>query len=286
VSALYCASMSVCLCECMCLYIYMCARPCVFQLGHSIGMNHASLDADNNGVIDAGNSGEYGDYSDPMGNDGNYKRFNTMHRLQLGWFHASNVVTDPTPGTPMSIFSSSLVNSGPFGTALIKLNVPWENDGFYISLRTLLGPYDSSLPSGWGNLVYVHRWATPGNTKLLARLAAGSTFLASSQGFRVTVNAIDTTGHTSSVTISRCAFTAPVLTLTTLPSALVLPLQDCTAPVAVSLSYTLQNLNPVAAECPPMSYTAYTSALPTGWTAGTFAYPSTIAVSQSLTTGM
>jgi hypothetical protein len=42
----------------------------------SVGMNHASLDVDNDGFIDD----EYGDISCNMGSDEALKRFNAPHR--------------------------------------------------------------------------------------------------------------------------------------------------------------------------------------------------------------
>ncbi len=46
------------------------------ELGHSLGMNHASVDVDNDGQIDD----EYGDTSCNMGADEMLKRYNAPHR--------------------------------------------------------------------------------------------------------------------------------------------------------------------------------------------------------------
>ncbi len=90
-------------------------------------MNHASTDTNNDGVIES----EYGDNGDLMGGTGSFKRFHAIHRLQLGWFSTANVVTDPVG--PLSIYSSSIVGSGAYGTALIKLTMPWEATAFWVS---------------------------------------------------------------------------------------------------------------------------------------------------------
>ena len=60
------------------------------ELGHNLGMNHARLDADYDGVIDD----EYGDWSDVMGGPtGFWKHFNAPHKAQMGWLPEDRIQT-------------------------------------------------------------------------------------------------------------------------------------------------------------------------------------------------
>lgn len=53
------------------------------ELGHNLGLGHASTDPDNDGVVNS----EYGDHSSFMGSGGN-PLANALHRMQLGWYDA------------------------------------------------------------------------------------------------------------------------------------------------------------------------------------------------------
>jgi hypothetical protein len=131
-------------------------------------MNHASTDPDNDGVIDV----EYGDESCPMGG-ARMVRFNALHRFELDWFNAANMVTNPS-GT-MTLTSASIVGSAASSVALVRLTRPTLTDNYWVSMRTASGTYDGALPSGWFNVVYLHRW-TPyvsAPTLLVALLTAG-----------------------------------------------------------------------------------------------------------------
>jgi hypothetical protein len=58
------------------------------ELGHLTGLHHASLDPNDDNVIDD----EYGDFSCPMGSDPSWRRYHAVHRYQNGWLTAGNVL--------------------------------------------------------------------------------------------------------------------------------------------------------------------------------------------------
>ena len=169
----------------------------LFDCCCAAGMNHASQDLDGNGVVDATDI-EYGDSSDPLGSQSNFKRFNAVHRYEKGWFHAANIGTNLAGAVTLT--SASVVGSTPSALGLIRLTRSTMTDSYWISLRTAYGPYDSTLPSDWANVVYVHRWAS-GNTKMITRLAAGQYFNDIANNMSVTVNSIDTVANTAALVL-------------------------------------------------------------------------------------
>jgi hypothetical protein len=74
------------------------------ELGHNIGMNHASFDANNDGNVDAtcpwgawSGGGEYCDDSDLMGISTNvWRQVNGPHKDEMGWLAPSRVVNATT----------------------------------------------------------------------------------------------------------------------------------------------------------------------------------------------
>jgi hypothetical protein len=97
------------------------------------GMNHASTDTNNDGVVNS----EYGDSSDVMGN-GNMVRFNVPHRVEMGWFPSANL-KDQLVGTGLSLTSASTIDAtGTAATVVggIRVTKATVVDQFYVSLRT------------------------------------------------------------------------------------------------------------------------------------------------------
>jgi hypothetical protein len=87
-----------------------------------------------------------------MGAYGGYKRFNAPHRLEAGWLtSANNVVVNPSPGAPLTLSSSSVVQSGSTAKALVQFGpVVSTSDStsgqvYLASLRTTA----ASLPTSY-----------------------------------------------------------------------------------------------------------------------------------------
>lgn len=228
-------------------------------------MNHASTDVNNDGVITDDYDIEYGDSSDPMGLDSSYKRFNAVHRLEMGWFHSANVATNPSGA--FTLTSASVVGSTPSAVGLVRLTRPSMSDSYWVSLRTAVGPYDSTLPSGWANVVYIHRWAS-GNTKLITRLSAGQTYNDLANSVSVYVSSINTTSNTASIVVDVCTLAAPSLAVSPVAMA------DCGSTTTTGLTLNLTNNN---VGCGPVAFTTEMTNLPAAWNVNSF--PSCVVIS-------
>jgi hypothetical protein len=146
------------------------------ELGHNLGMLHASLDYNNDGVVDSGLDGEYGDHSDPMGNGGIPIRFNLPHLIQNGWINESKIFNDPMGG--VSIKSLSLLATMYNVSDVLGVKLTRSVDDFYISYRTKeVTSMDFNLPNNWTNQIYLHRYSFNKNTKLVKRMAVGESYI-------------------------------------------------------------------------------------------------------------
>ena len=163
--------------------------PLVFahELGHNLGLSHASSDLDNNGVKDA----EYGDASGVMGSIYGWHRFNAPHADQLGWFDAfpGDLVRVKSDGI-YRIHSMSADPATVPSPKVLKLPKPNTAENYYLSVRHQTG-YDEQLASSYTNGASLHRFASGATrTYYIDTLEDGETF-------RDTANQIDVTqlGH-------------------------------------------------------------------------------------------
>lgn len=147
------------------------------------GLRHASIDYNNDGVI-TGTSEAYGDFSCPMGNDMNFKRFHAVNRHYLGWLGKSGAVSVNPVDTTVIVSSSQDMGGINDNVALVQLTGPDASGTtlpYWISLRTSLSYRDIGLmdvpddaQGEWYDVVYVHRAeGTKGQpTRLVAKLHA------------------------------------------------------------------------------------------------------------------
>ncbi len=151
------------------------------ELGHNLGLLHASTDSDDNGTVDA----EYGDSSCVMG-AGPLVHPNLPHKRQKGWIPSSKVKSVTASGT----FEIAPAHNNPSSITRLqglRLDIDGSSQDYYISYRRAVG-YDGDLNSTYANKVSVHRWSGSGNTLFVKALDAGDTFNKwSSSGFTVTV---------------------------------------------------------------------------------------------------
>lgn len=140
------------------------------ELGHNIGMNHASL-ATAAGTI----TSEYGDWSCPMGNGSYSVIFNGPHQDEMGWFDAlsgkSVQITDVGTYAIAPLESDSSASANPY---ILKLPIT-GGDYYYFSYRTQSSTFNE-VPSTYANKVNVHRFTTGDNTRLVQRLDVGQSF--------------------------------------------------------------------------------------------------------------
>jgi hypothetical protein len=177
------------------------------ELGHNLGMWHASFDADNNGGIDAtcpwgawSGGGEYCDDSDFMGISTNVWRMtNGPHMHQMGWIPADRVVD--ASGSGMHVIAP--LETSPSATSLpllVRVARPTSGGFYYISYRRRVG-YDAGMRSSYADRTNIH--TSPGGNTLLVRfLADGESFADAANGITVTQVGHDAASAAISVAMS------------------------------------------------------------------------------------
>ncbi len=106
----------------------------VHELGHNLGVHHASLKTCGAKAIDVYSNchtSEYGDLLDVMGTITSYVGvMNGVHKYVLGWFDASQVVT-PVSGTAYTLTS---INN-PSGLKMLRIPKADTGESYYLSYR-------------------------------------------------------------------------------------------------------------------------------------------------------
>lgn len=123
------------------------------ELGHNLGMMHASRDTDNNGTNDS----EYGDWSDMMGNDYSWRTFNAAHKIQMNWF--APYPTHVQEVTANGIYTLYPLEKDPStfnGLQVIKIKKKDTGEWYFLSYRDHTG-YDLNLSSSYANKLNITR---------------------------------------------------------------------------------------------------------------------------------
>jgi hypothetical protein len=237
-------------------WVATCQLPDVYahELGHNLGLGHASTDADDDGDVDS----EYGDNSDFMGVGGlGYRHTNAPHKIQPGWMPAAQVVDVAGEGSRTVVVAALDVDPGTTGLPqVVRVVPPQGGDPYIVSYRRRAG-FDQTLSSSYAERTSVHRHAGgSANTLLVATLADGEAFTDATGDVTIRQVAHDAGAATLLVGTS-CAIDAPVVGIS--PSSITgLPGELVTAAVDV--------LNGDAAGCPATSFDL-AATLPPGWTA-------------------
>lgn len=172
----------------------------VHELGHNLGMHHASTDGNNDGIVD----NEYGDMSCQMGYSGvGARHFNGAHTAQLGWANAINA----TSGTyTLNALEASDTNS------VLKVT-PSSGAPYYVSYRAPIGNYSYNLPGGDHYRAEVVRYAGGTNKTLkITTLGNGQSFTDAVSG--VTITQVSSNSSSANIQISQaCTANAPSITL-------------------------------------------------------------------------
>lgn len=127
------------------------------ELGHTIGLDHATTDSDNDGETDD----EYGDTSCPMGTAAvDFRHFNTPHKFQVGWL-SSTLSQGITEDGFVSVAASEVDVAEQTETARalrVFINPLQPVLGrYYFTFRSAIGQYSSSLQKTYSNRLNVHR---------------------------------------------------------------------------------------------------------------------------------
>jgi hypothetical protein len=170
------------------------------ELGHNLGMAHASTDPGHDGAIDC----EYCDTSDFMGYGGiGWRQVNGPHKMQMGWLPAQQQV-GVAPGGPTTYTLSALEadpDLAPFPQVL-RIPRPASGDYYYVSYPTRTG-YNAALSNQYAYRTNVHTWPGSGssNTLFVQALPDAQSFADAGLQLTITQLAHDATTATVRVTL-------------------------------------------------------------------------------------
>ena len=142
------------------------------EVGHNLGFVHAHTDLNQDGITDAPD-GEYGDLSCPMGRaNRNYRHFNIVHKLQLGWTSAYANVTSSGAYSLSAEDGAVATPSAPHALLLsTRLGT------MFLSYRAALDSYSSHWQSAYYGRTNIHWGAlTPGASNFIIALGDGQSY--------------------------------------------------------------------------------------------------------------
>ena len=230
----------------------------VHEIGHNLGLLHASTDTNNDGTLDC----EYCDTSSFMGYaTGAMRTLNGPHKVQMGWASGARLV-DGSQGGTFTVASLALAQAG--SPQVVKV-VPNSGAPYYVSFRTGAG-YDKATPTSYLNKLNVHRWSGSGNSRYITALGNGQSFADTATG--ISIQQLSSTADSATFSVSTvCAAQAPSVSIS--PSS-----QGAGASLPATRSYTVTVTNRDSAACSTSTF-ALSSTLPTSLTGG-FAAPATL----------
>jgi hypothetical protein len=171
------------------------------EFGHNLGLTHSG---DATASATATGNLEYGDFSCAMGYCCSTRCYNAPQAVKLGWM------------TPIATFSSSNLAAGQSVTlnlpsmtrssnGVIRIALNWGSGQNYWLQYKLKEKYDSSILTGWTNVVGIKKWNKTTSEKIshLANLAVSQAWTDPSGDVTIHVNALDATKGIASVTVTR-----------------------------------------------------------------------------------
>ncbi len=236
------------------------------ELGHNLGMHHASTDADNNGTADC----EYCDNSDIMGYGGvGLRGFNAAHKEQMGWLSANKVQAVVSNGV-FYVAPLEAAATTPYPQTL-KIVKPGTTTFYYFSYRRPLG-YDVYLPASYATKTSVHHYQGSGSAKtyLISTLTDSVVFSDPTTGLTVTQLSHNNDFATLLVSYG-CSSAAPSASVT--PSA-----QNVSA--GATATFTVSVVNNDSAACSASAFWL-TPSVPSGWTVSVLPGSLTLAPGQA-----
>jgi hypothetical protein len=157
-------------------WIRYCTFPDVWahELGHNLGMRHASTDPGDDGTIDC----DYCDTSDFMGYAGyGWRQVNGPHKYEMEWL-APEQITEISPAAPQTHALSPLELDAMSAIypQLIRI-ATGAGDYYYLSYRRRIG-YDQGISASYYDKINIHRSAADGTgpSSLVVTLGDGEVF--------------------------------------------------------------------------------------------------------------
>jgi hypothetical protein len=241
------------------------------EIGHNLGMWHASTDTNNDGTLDC----EYCDTSGFMGYAiPNLRTLNGPHKVQMGFASGPRLVDGSVGG--VFTLSSLAQASAPFPQVL-KFTAN-RGDPYYLSFRTAIG-YDSTMPSAstYINRINIHRWNGSGNTRFVGALGDGQSFTDANSG--LTIRQLTRTTDSVSFEVSTvCAAGTPVVSLS--PAS-----QGTGAALPATRTYTVTVTSKDSAACGAGTF-SLASIVPAGWSSALSSPSLTVAPGAAASTSL
>lgn len=129
------------------------------EIGHNLGLGHASTDTNNDGVTDC----EYCDNSSAMGYGGiGWRHFNAMQKAVLGWLPGERILTIVNDGSyQVALQDLDPADASPVpatDTQLLRIKRPGSSEYYFLSFRTSTGStYNVNLGATYNNKINLHR---------------------------------------------------------------------------------------------------------------------------------
>ena len=244
-------------------WITWCDTPDLYahELGHNLGMHHASTDLNNDGKPD----NEYGDRSDPMGWAGiGYRHNNAPHKVQVGWFDSySNRVTTITQAGRYYIAPLELNPGAATLPQVLVIDKPNSNESYYLSFRTNGQAYNDSMPTDYQNGLNIHRYAGSGmvNTYFIDSLKDGEVFVDSANDLSISQFAHDPHQIDGFVAVDIAFGCTPLK-----PSTSLSPSGNTVVASGTTVDYVVSVTNREGSNCSPATFNL-SPVVPSGWSA-------------------
>ena len=238
------------------------------ELGHAVGMMHASSYACGSSAIDVASNCTHTEYGDPFDVLGPapYFHFSGAHKAGINWLPSSNITTVSSGVGQYTITPQEFSTSS---KQVIKVYRPDTGGYYYIEYRAPYG-YDASLPAAALSGVGIRYYpggvvttelldTTPGDgTFSNSYLSDGASFYDKINNITITQLSHDSSGATVSVNYGAAICNK------TIPTVSVSPLSQ-TGSSGKTLTYTVSVANKDSSGCGPTQFNIAGANLPAGF---------------------
>ncbi len=248
------------------------------ELGHAIGMWHASTLSCGSKAIDAYANctvSDYGDTYDTMGS-WNSHQSNGAHKAQQTYFPTANVKSITASSGSYTIYSAETASTN---TQALKIYKPDSKNYYYVSYRQAFG-FDSDLPAGVTSGASIVVWpinknntssggysnnntglldTTPGDGFTNSSLADGRSFQDVLNGITITQISHDSNAVTVQVNYG------PAICVKAKPAVSISPLSK-TGSAGTLLTYIMTVINNDSPACSNSTFSTSAANLPAGFT--------------------